>query len=39
MLLIEKVQELQAIEPPLDATEIKKRIDEWKKSTNYQSPV
>ena len=39
MLLIEKVQELQAIEPPLDAAEIKQRIDEWKKSTNYQSPV
>jgi hypothetical protein len=27
MLLIEKVQELQAIQPPLDPTEIKRRIE------------
>ena len=38
MLLIEKVQELQAIQPPLDLTEMKRRIEEWKKSTNYKAP-
>jgi hypothetical protein len=38
MLLIEKVQELQAIQPPLDPTEIKRRIEEWKKSTSYKEP-
>jgi hypothetical protein len=38
MLLIEKVQELQAIQPPLDPTEMKRRIEEWKKSTGYKAP-
>ena len=38
MLLIEKVQELQEIQPPLDPTEMKRRIEEWKKSTNYKAP-
>jgi len=38
MLLIEKVQELQAIQPPLDPTEMKRRIQEWKKSTGYKAP-
>jgi len=38
MLLIEKVKELQAIQPPLDPTEIKRRIEEWKTSTNYKDP-
>ncbi len=38
MLLIEKVQELQAIQPPLDSTEIKRRIEEWKSSTSYKAP-
>ena len=36
MLLIEKVQELQAIQPPLDLTEMKRRIEEWKTSTGYK---
>ena len=36
--LEKKVQELQAIRPPLDVTEIKKRIEEWKLSTNYEAP-
>ncbi len=38
MLLIEKVQELQAIQPPLDFTEMKRRIEEWKTSTGYKAP-
>jgi len=38
MTLVEKVQELQAIRPPLDPTEIKKRIEEWKSQTNYKAP-
>ena len=38
MLLIEKVQELQAIQPPLDPTEMKRRIEEWKTSTGYKAP-
>ncbi len=38
MQLIEKVQELQALKPPLDIDEINKRIKEWKASTNYQDP-
>jgi len=38
MLLIEKVQELQAIKPPLDPTEMNKRIAEWKKQTGYKAP-
>ena len=38
MTLVEKVQELQAIQPPLDPTEIKKRIEEWKSQTNYKAP-
>jgi len=38
MQLIEKVQELQALKPPLDIDEINRRIKEWKASTNYQDP-
>ena len=38
MLLVEKVQELQAIRPPLDQTEINRRIAEWKKQSNYKAP-
>ena len=38
MTLVEKVQELQAIRPPLDPTEMKRRIDEWKSQTNYKAP-
>ena len=38
MELIEKVQELQAIQPPLDPTEMKRRIEEWKTSTGYKAP-
>jgi len=38
MTLIEKVQELQAIQPPLDPTEMKRRIEDWKTSTNYKDP-
>jgi hypothetical protein len=38
MTLIEKVQELQAIQPPLGPTEMKRRIEEWKTSTNYKDP-
>ena len=38
MLLIEKVQELQAIQPPLDPTEMNRRIAEWKKQTGYKAP-
>ena len=38
MTLVEKVQELQAIQPPLDPTEIKRRIEEWKSQTNYKAP-
>jgi len=38
MELVEKVQELQAIKPPLDIDEINRRIQEWKKSTGYKAP-
>jgi hypothetical protein len=38
MQLIEKVQELQAIQPPLETDEINRRIQEWKKQTNYEAP-
>lgn len=38
MLLIEKVQELQAIQPSLDPKEMKRRIAEWKKQTSYKAP-
>jgi hypothetical protein len=38
MQLLEKVQELQAIQPPLDPTEMNRRIAEWKKQTNYKAP-
>ena len=38
MTLVEKVQELQAIKPPLDVDEINRRIQEWKKSTGYKAP-
>jgi len=38
MTLIEKVQELQAIKPPLDPTEMNRRIAEWKKQTGYKAP-
>ncbi len=38
MTLVEKVQELQAIQPPLDPTEMKRRIEEWKASTSYKAP-
>ena len=38
MQLIEKVQELQAIKPPLETDEINRRIQEWKKQTNYEAP-
>ena len=33
MTLNEKVQELQAINPPLDGGEINKRLQEWKKQS------
>jgi len=38
MELVEKVQELQAIKPPLDIDEINRRIQEWKESTGYKAP-
>jgi len=38
MQLIEKVQELQALKPPLDIDEINRRIKEWKTSTGYKAP-
>jgi len=38
MELVEKVQELQAIQPPLETDEINRRIQEWKKQTNYEAP-
>jgi hypothetical protein len=38
MTLIEKVQELQAVQPPLDPTEMKRRVAEWKSQTNYKAP-
>ena len=38
MELIEKVQELQAIKPPLDPTEMNRRIAEWKQQSGYKAP-
>ena len=32
MTLLEKVQELQAVNPPLDGSEINRRLQEWKGS-------
>ena len=33
MTLLEKVQELQAVNPPLDGSEINRRLQEWKKTS------
>ena len=38
MTLIEKVQELQAIRPPLKPEEIKAKVDEWK-ATQPVKPI